>query len=172
MKLSVLEKVLLTERFRPKMGSVGHATPLLCEYPIEETVSDCWGTNLQGSLLPVRRGSSGTIRHAFYPCPLGEEDRTLPGLVSKLEDAYGTAPSLESAIDMMASNGMQACNMVVPDTYYQGSESYFGVDIHRYPLSVGLLIGAPAVAGIYFRSRESISLLLMNTRTAWQVFRL
>jgi hypothetical protein len=192
MALSVLERLLVTERYRPRAAAgSGFSVPILLEREVGPEHEPLLVTNSRGLFVPTRRAAEGFARYAFFPCPLDEEDQLLVRLHAALwsegEAAGWTnrAPTLDRGMAVfrgLASAQPSAVVVSQDAAALEGELSaeeldklrklrghvaeIHGVRIYLAPLPAGCAIvaAAPKALGVYTRVGDHLGLQLLNVR--------
>lgn len=134
MKVSILERTLLVERHRRKMGNeLGtFVPPVAAKFPSSEEEGP-WVTTLStGRFIPTRRDKNGDVAHALFECPPEDEDTVLTNLYQALrglavKHGWPTlCASVGEALSRMASFGLEPKTLVVP---YSSLKSIAGTEL-------------------------------------------
>lgn len=194
MKVSVLERLFVTERLRKQVSKSsrvgGFATPLLEEQPVSVEELPILVSNTQGEFVKVaKRSASGHARFAFSEVAVDEEDRILRNLYTSLwtlsvENQWGNRhATLQAAIEKMGTTpkiaiipmlslmAMFGTELSESDvnmlTLAQGYVSKLG-EVHILVADIapgtGLVLPHPQFVGYYTRVDDRLGILVKNLR--------
>lgn len=188
MGYTVLERILVPERRRPRSGRTGFAIPALEETSVSETSGPYLATNMRGMFVAPRRSTAGMVRYGFSPCTVEEEPLLLRELVRVLSSSpKNRCESLPEAIRRTVNPKFLTLSeptlrKIVGPTYdsevFRKSMSQQGsvtvvegmqVLLADLPEDTALVSTSPADLGMYTRIRDYVGLLLQHVDRAIMV---
>lgn len=176
MAWTALERMLLTERERPRGGL---SRPLMVETSVPPHQGPYLVSNMTGKFLRVA-GDHPTLRYAFSECTLEEEDSLLLSLYETVVHYGYTAPTLEAATAQLTQLSSVVINSAdlgrlgvdVPEAErvmgLEGVVTVVGgvrVLLGGVPEGSVLAAGIPARAGVYCRVGDSVGVWVRPGRS-------
>ena len=154
--LTLLARLFVPERHRPRAGTVGHSIPLASEVDVhEEALDPVMVTSTRGGFLVSRVASGGYVRFGFSDCGLDQEKVLLATFVQELvlkshQNQWGcVVDTVEDAVDRMIEKGEAPVHLVT-GPWLTRREGLVVLDADL-PEGQALLVTSPARAGIYTR---------------------
>ncbi len=113
--MSVLSRMLTTQRYRPRAANVGHATPVLHEVPLTEEVLPLLVTNARQLFVPTHLSRDGNARAGFSEVPVDDEPRLVYALALALLARY-RHEGCPMAQGLAEANRWMRASKVLPST--------------------------------------------------------
>lgn len=193
MRVSALERLLITERQRPRAATGGgFSVPVMLERAVSVHEEPLLVSNTKGQFVQTRRNSEGMGRYGFFYCPLGQERAVVVRLHAAVEDISKTlgwsnrATTVHEGIQKFVSLRVEPKAIVIPtdvvveicgegftiETAEQAMVTQgfvaevSGLKVLVAPLLKGtaLLTAAPSLVGVYTRVGDYLGLQLCNVR--------
>lgn len=173
MPFTVLERLLTTERYRPRMNRAssqqgsGYAVPALGEWGVKPGSGILLATNMRGALRVTRASQQNIARFGFTECSTEDEIRLLLELLVVMTtlavpgEPSPRCTSIQEALLSLGQTGMEARTLVVPEGEVPtGMPDQLQVLTAELPAGTALVAVPPVHTGIYTRVGDHLGLLL------------
>lgn len=126
MKTSLLERLLVANRPRPRMAELGvFAPPVAIRYPSAKDEAP-WVTSMSSGRFTLTRDKEGEVGQAFFQCPIEEEDDAFEELCRTLWELSvrhgwnNRCRTIPEALERLAATGFEAKYMAIPFSALSG----------------------------------------------------
>ncbi len=109
--ISVLSRMLTTQRYRPKAANVGHATPMLHEVTLGAETLPLMVTNARMQFVPTKLSQQSIARAGFSEVPIDKEPELFEQLLTALFRHYHQGQPLAQGL-AAACKKLQAAKML------------------------------------------------------------
>lgn len=190
MPVSVLERLLLTERYRPRDAPRGgFSVPMMLERSVIPEHEPLVVSNTRGSFVQTRRTKEGTARYAFFECRLEDEGSVLGRLFSAMQSVASTPgwPSTAASVSEALARFPLAKSIVLSESLVakmlgdaypldqvralMGLQGYLAIVEGRQvlahasiPQGCAIVTASPQALGVYTRVGDYLGLQLLNVR--------